>query len=169
MPKPIRDITDQRFGRLTVLGVSHKEQRPGGSRVFWRCICDCGQDAVVVSDKLRSGHTSSCGCLGKDRCIETHTKHGHARLGNHSSLYIRWANMRQRCENPNHPRYPDWGGRGIRVCERWQSFENFLADMGDCPPGHTLDRIDVNGNYEPGNCRYASHSEQRLNQRRQKK
>ncbi len=170
MPKPVTDITGHRFGRLTVLDIARKEQRPsGGSRIFWRCQCDCGRETIVVSDKLKNGHTSSCSCLWRDTLLKVHTKHGRAPQGNHHPTYTRWSNMRRRCEDPNHPRYPDWGGRGIKVCDRWQIFENFLADMGDCPPGMSLDRIDVNGDYEPSNCRYATFSEQSLNQRRYQK
>src|SRR4051794_27311064 len=140
MPKLI-DITDRRFGRLLVLQLDHKEPRPRGSRVFWRCLCDCGKDVIVAGDKLKSGHSRSCGCFGKDRRLEVHTKHGHAKAGQQHKTWICWVNMRRRCQNINHSRYADWGGRGIVVCERWQDYRNFLADMGEKPGGMSLDRI----------------------------
>lgn len=168
MPKLI-DITNHRFGRLIVLDIARREFRPKGSRVFWRCLCDCGKEAVVVSDKLKNGHTNSCGCLVKEKLLLAHAKHGHALLGAHSNLYTCWANMLQRCRNPKHPKYPSYGGRGIIVCERWEDYRNFWEDVGERPSGMTLDRTDVNGHYEPANVRWATHSEQRLNQRRNQK
>lgn len=92
-------------------------------------------------------------------------RHGHVRNGRKSRVYMAWSNMIERCRNPNHPRFQDWGGRGIRVCERWSVFENFLSDMGEPPNGLEIDRIDNDGNYEPGNCRWTDRKTQMRNTR----
>lgn len=154
------DLTGQRFGRLRVLG------QDGYTRVsrnaVWVCQCDCGNTARVDSGMLRHGDTASCGCYRKEVIAERNRRHGMRR----NRVYTTWVGMRQRCGNPNAHAYENYGGRGITVCERWRNFQNFYADMGERPPGLTLDRIDNDGNYEPGNCRWATRQVQSQNQRK---
>lgn len=127
------------------------------------CRCSCSKETVreVRIVALRSGNSKSCGCLiGEANAART--RHGKAR----GPAWVSWQEMRRRCEKPHAPGYQHYGGRGITVCERWQSFDNFLADMGDRPERTTLDRIDVNGHYEPGNCRWADSKTQAANKRK---
>jgi hypothetical protein len=152
------DILDQVFGRLTVV------ERVGARPVKWRCKCECGGETITLGRSLREGHTRSCGCLIGETAKKTMTTHGQSR----TALYATWTGMILRCSNPNFKQWDDYGGRGIKVCDRWRhSFENFLADLGERPsPKHTLDRMDVDGNYEPGNCRWATRAEQVENKRK---
>lgn len=126
------------------------------------CRCDCGNEAVTTRSNFRSGNTQSCGCLSVEVKITANTTHG---LTNHP-LYATWYEMQQRCFSSKQGEYKYYGGRGITVCERWMDVRNFIADMPERPPGCTLDRVDVNGNYEPGNCRWATKSQQMNNTRR---
>lgn len=145
------DHTGKVFGRLTVL---HRGASTRTRQTVWVCRCECGTVKPIQAGNLNSGHSTSCGeCSG----------HGMSKTPTHVS----WAAMNSRCRCPTNPNYPHYGARGISVCDRWRhSFKAFLADMGERPSlAHSIDRIDVNGNYEPGNCRWATESEQRKNQR----
>ena len=151
------DMQGKVCGRLTVLAYHMNG--------CWVCECTCGTQKIVCGSALRSGRQVSCGCRMRTVARETFTKHGHSGLAA-TPTYYSWKNMWRRCTNPKHPRYKDWGGRGITVCKRWRKFENFLADMGERPTNLTLDRRDNDGNYTPSNCRWATALEQRRNQRR---
>jgi hypothetical protein len=163
--RPLIDLTGRKFGRLSVIAIAQDKSRHG--QMQWACSCSCGAQKVVSGDRLRQGVTRSCGCLLR----QIRTKHGHSRCdaGNQSATYRSWASMKTRCLNPNNRGFKYYGGRGITICERWMLFVNFLADMGERPPGKTLDRIDVDGNYEPGNCRWATPLEQIRNRRRRRR
>jgi hypothetical protein len=155
------DISGQRFGRLIV--IARANQR--GQRPSWLCRCDCGKEITATSLHLRGGDTRSCGCFKRDRTSQTHTTHGATRAYQHTATYESWRGMRARCQYPKSNTYRYYGAKGIRVCDRWQSFANFLADMGERPEGMTLDRVNIDGDYEPGNCRWATPLEQTHNRR----
>jgi hypothetical protein len=161
------DLTGQRFGRLLV--VEESEVRKTGGRT-WLCRCDCGATTVVPQLVLRGGRSKSCGCLRREMGVKrgsASSKHGEAVAGAMTVEYRTWGSMIQRCTNKNHKQYPDYGGRGITICERWRfSYENFLADMGRRPDKfHSLDRIDNARGYEPENCRWATWDQQNNNRR----
>lgn len=154
------DLTGQKFGLLTVI---KKTDKKCSGKIVWECLCYCGNMVEVTGNHLRSGNVKSCGCIMKT--------HGHSGgIGKKpSDTYTCWRNMIQRCYNNKNKRYKDYGGRGITVCEEWKDFTNFLSDMGERPNGKSIDRINVNGNYEPANCRWATTKEQQNNIRNNRK
>ncbi|UGB26341.1 hypothetical protein LPC10_01630 [Methylorubrum sp. B1-46] len=157
-----KDATGEKYGKLTVLGAVGRDD---GRRIQWLAVCECGGECVDQIHNLR--RNTSCGCHKATRMGRLTLRHGHFRDRQRAATYHSWQSMIARCENPNHENFAYYGGRGIEVCPRWRaSFEDFLADMGERPPGRTIDRQDVNGNYEPSNCRWATAVEQRANQRR---
>jgi hypothetical protein len=144
------------FGRLTVIEEAEKQH----GRIAYLCQCECGNQVIVSANKLRKGHTQSCGCLKKERTSEAKKTHGMQ----HTTEYNTWIGMKTRCFNPKNQDFKNYGGRGIIVCDEWKdSFETFYTDMGAKPEGYSIDRIDVDGNYEPSNCRWATRSEQQRN------
>lgn len=150
------DLTGKTYGYLTVKNFSRVAVSPCGSKnAMFMCECKCGNNIEVLAQSLKSGNTKSCGC----HKIKVHTKHGMVNTGTYKS----WSCMKSRCFHKSTPLYKNYGGRGITVCDRWLDFNNFLLDMGERPKGKSLDRIDVNKNYEPSNCRWATVIEQANN------
>ena len=162
-------LIGQRFGKITVVA----ETRSHRNRKAWVGRCDCGTEHVYETGTLtRANGVRSCGCSWKSaeasiRTTQAKTKHGHAKHRKVTKEYRAWSGMKRRCLNPSAPYFHAYGGRGISVCQRWlDSFEAFLEDMGTAGPGNSLERIDVNGNYEPGNCKWIPVEKQCLNTRR---
>lgn len=153
------------IGRLVVIAEAPKKNYSGKLRKTWLCQCSCGTELEVLDQSLRSGATASCGCLAKERTSEKFFKHGHSSNAGQSKTYRAWRDMWQRCTNRNLACYKNYGGRGISVDPSWASFEKFLADMGTCPEGLTLDRVDVNKGYEKSNCAWATWATQATHKR----
>jgi hypothetical protein len=169
MARPIERIirNGDRFGRLTVM----RKAGPLRGLRRYRCECDCGRQTTVLAKRLYTGDTRSCGCLhrelAEERLPEAQVAHGHARKASWSGTYGSWRAMIGRCTYQSNAGYENYGGRGIAVCDRWrESFEAFLTDMGERPgPHYELDRVDSDGDYEPGNVRWATRSENQRNKR----
>lgn len=154
------NLVGQVFGSLTVTGFNGMSE----DRMvrLWDCLCTCGESIVVPTKRLRNGMTKSCGCLRTTELQKRNTTHGRSK----TPLYLVWQAMISRCNNPHNRAFPNYGGRGIKVCERWLKFENFLEDMGERPEGMTLDRFpDKDGDYTRSNVRWANYVEQNNNRR----
>lgn len=163
LPRQAIDITGQRFGRLVAIGPVGRYRN---TQIVWLCQCDCGNTCTPIVNNLRKGKSKSCGCLRDDTARETHTKHGMKR----HPLYAAWVDMNARCRNPNAANYSDYGGRNIKVCDKWresfQAYHDYVTQLDNYGvKGCTLDRIDNDGNYEPDNMRWASDIEQARNKR----
>lgn len=154
-----------RFGNLVVIELAYKKRSGTG----YLCKCDCGTEKIVLGGNLKAGRTKSCGCLTYAKVSEKLTRHGHATTSKKSAspTYSSWSSMLTRCYNENNKSYIRYGGRGITVCDRWHNFESFLDDMGEKPKkGMSIERVNNDGNYEPGNCVWATATEQNRNTRK---
>ena len=151
-------MSGKRFGKLVVTGYSHTINK----RVYWKCVCDCGNTCIIHGTKLRNGHTKSCGCIRK---IKNHSRKN--TNPHHKKIYQVWYNMKNRCENRKNRKFEYYGGRGITICDEWQDFDVFYKWCMESGYSEdlTIDRIDSNGNYEPSNCRWITLEEQQRNKR----
>jgi hypothetical protein len=155
----VKDLTGLTFGRLTVVWFAGIDQ---AGKATWNCLCECGSTVVARSNNLTTGNTNSCGCVHREELTRRNTTHGRNRSPEHTA----WLRLLGRCFNPNNKCYNRYGGRGITVCDRWRSsFANFLSDMGPKPAGHriSVERLNNDGNYEPGNCVWATQAQQTRN------
>lgn len=165
MSKKIKDLTGQRFRRLLVIEDSGKRNKWG--KAMWRCKCDCGNMVTIYSGSLSSGHTKSCGCLNREmasircRARNNNLKHGDARQGRITKLYGVWTGMKERCSNSLGWAYKYYGGKGISICDEWKEYTPFKiwALNNGYDIGLTIDRIDNNDNYRPGNCQWITQAE----------
>ena len=167
----MKDYTGQKFNRLTAVEFAEWRYFKSGKRQqVWWFLCECGTRIKGQINNAVTGHTKSCGCGEKENLralMEVRTTHGHSGRHPHP-LYTVWCSMRQRCCDVNHKQYPDWGGRGIKIL--WTRYEDFYRDMSPgYQPGLTIERINNDGNYEPGNCKWATYKEQNLNRRSNRK
>jgi hypothetical protein len=157
------DLTGKVFGRLTVIELS--DMKGPNSEPIWRCLCSCGKVATVRGISLKTGNTRSCGCLRRDVLTSLNKSaatHGRTR----TPEFNIWCGIKKRCLNPKDKDYPNYGGRGVTICERWLRFENFLKDMGERPrPSLSIERRNNGGDYEPSNCYWATRSQQAINRR----
>ena len=157
-PHPLaKDLRGKRFGRLIVKELASVNPRK------WLVVCDCGSEKVVIGSNVLNGRTLSCGCLWLENCVGPPIKHGHDRAGKATKTYRCWSGMWTRCRGSSKASRHRYVDRGITVDPRWKSFENFLSDMGEAPPGLSLDRIDNDQAYGPGNCRWADNKQQARN------